>query len=85
MVPRGGVGDEPVVAVGVEQFPLAGVSGWVEAFDPADHQPAGHVVGFAAEGEAGDRRPRPLGTLRTHLIQRARPDRDLRGRVRWFV
>lgn len=46
---QGRVRDEPVMAVGREQLALFGaVPGqWLESFDPAHHQPAGHVIGLA--------------------------------------
>jgi hypothetical protein len=42
------------VPVGGEQFLLPGLAG-AEAADAAHHEPAGHVVCFAAGGEHGDR------------------------------
>ncbi|MCP6134171.1 hypothetical protein NL393_33865, partial [Klebsiella pneumoniae] len=50
---QGAVGDEGVVAVGREQLALLGpVAGeWLESLDPADDQPAVHMLRFAATGE----------------------------------
>jgi hypothetical protein len=52
---EGGVGDEPVMAVGVEQFALSGMRGGVEPLDAADHQPADDVLVLAAGGEREER------------------------------
>jgi hypothetical protein len=62
---RGVGGDEePVEPPGVEQGVLAGcfVLLGVEVRDPADHEPAEHVVGLLLRGERGERRFSDLGT-----------------------